>query len=513
LLALFSRLFPHAFSTRQIGVFLPNAAARLSFPLGYWNGLAILTGLGVPLCVRTALVARRPSVRAVAVGLVPALVAVIYLTSSRGGAATAAVGTIVFIAATARRWPAAGATLAGAAGSLLAVAVLATRHTLVNGPVGSALAASQGRVAAVLLVGCGVLSAALLPAGERLVAPRFRPPRRFARVAPIVLALAVVAVAALSHPVRRFDAFTRVPTPEKLSASNFASAHLLSRNGSGRWQWWASAVHEFEHAPLVGKGAGSFQFWWAAHATFRYSLKNAHSLYLETLGELGIVGFLLVIGAFAVGLATAVARVRGAAADTRVTVAALAGVLSAFVVGAAIDWIWQLTVIAVVGVAALALLVGPATASPTRAVVRTAPPARGSRIALAVGGLAVAWALICAQAIPWLAAQRLAGSQAAARQGDLGQAASKALDAKRLEPWAASPYLQLALVAEAQGSFASARRWIHDATARDAEDWSVWYIASRIEHRSGRITVGREDYAKAASLNPRSPVFAPADGP
>lgn len=513
-LALVSRLFPHLFSTRQIGVYLPNAAARLSFPVGYWNGLAILTSLGIPLCLRGALVARHRLVRGLMVALVPELVAVIYLTSSRGGAATAAVGTIVFVAATARRWSATGAALAAGTGSVLAVAFLSQRHTLVNGPLGSALAASQGRIAAPLLVGCCALSGGLLLGGERWLATRFRPSRRLAWAVVAVLVVGAATLAVLAHPVRRFDAFKLPPGSQTLSASDFATAHLLSGSGNGRWQWWTSAVHEFESAPLLGKGAGSFQFWWAAHATFTYSLKNAHSLYLEVLGELGIVGLLLVTGVFALGLATGVRRVRASDADRRVTAAGLLGVLSAFVVGAGIDWIWQLTVVSLVGIAALALLVGPATAGRLSEAQGGRARADRSRsmTALGIGALVVVWALICAQAIPWLAAQRISGSQSAARRGDLGRATSRALDAKRLEPWAGSPYLQLALVAEAEGSLEKARHWIREAISRDSEDWGVWYVASRIEREAGRPAAARADYAKAASLNPRSPLFARADG-
>src|SRR5919197_1147452 len=36
--ALVSRLFPGLFSARGLPEFLPNAATRLSFPVGYWNG-------------------------------------------------------------------------------------------------------------------------------------------------------------------------------------------------------------------------------------------------------------------------------------------------------------------------------------------------------------------------------------------------------------------------------------------------------------------------------------------
>ena len=59
-----SRLFPGSFPDRDLATFLPCAATRLSFPLGYWNGLAIFVGLGIPLLLRVALVARSVPSRA-----------------------------------------------------------------------------------------------------------------------------------------------------------------------------------------------------------------------------------------------------------------------------------------------------------------------------------------------------------------------------------------------------------------------------------------------------------------
>ena len=41
---------------------------------------------------------------------------------------------------------------------------------------------------------------------------------------------------------------------------------------------------------LEGTGPGSFGLWWARHAPFYSYVRNAHSLYFETLGETGLVG-------------------------------------------------------------------------------------------------------------------------------------------------------------------------------------------------------------------------------
>jgi Tfp pilus assembly protein PilF len=116
--------------------------------------------------------------------------------------------------------------------------------------------------------------------------------------------------------------------------------------------------------------------------------------------------------------------------------------------------------------------------------------------------------VICAEAIPWLASMKLAESQAAVRRGDGNAAFSAAVDAKRIQPWAASPYLQLALVDEASGDLASARRWIGDAIERDRENWRLWLVAARLETKAGDVATAERALERAASLNPRSPLFA-----
>ena len=86
-LALTSRFFPGLLSDRGIAELLPNTRGRLSFPLGYWNGLGIFVALAFPLLLAAASLDRRPLLRGLAVTPLPALVAVIYLTSSRGAVA------------------------------------------------------------------------------------------------------------------------------------------------------------------------------------------------------------------------------------------------------------------------------------------------------------------------------------------------------------------------------------------------------------------------------------------
>ncbi|MDX6476066.1 MAG: hypothetical protein QOH95_1577 [Gaiellaceae bacterium] len=501
--ALASRFFPNLFESRGIASFLPNAATRLSFPVGYWNGLAILVALALPLSFSAAVAGRTALARALAVAPVPVIAAVIQLASSRGGVVAAAVGTVVFLAASGRRWAALAVVSIGALGSALATVTLHEYPTLVDGPLGSDAAQSQGRVVAALIVLVVLSTGTALVVAERMWGNRRAPSRRTGRVLAIALSAAVVLAVLAAHPIRRLDTFREPPAVGTTTAPDFATAHLLSGNGSGRWQFWTSAVHEWTSAPLAGRGAGSYQYWWAQHASFSYFLRNAHSLYLETLGELGAIGLLLLVGALGYGLFAGAREVRRSGGERRERLASLAAVLAAFAVCAGIDWIWQLTAVGALGVLALGLLA-------TSGERTTSDPQRGGRSRLAYGAIALvtAWAAICLQAIPWLTAARISDSQAAVRRGDSTKALKDAQDARAIQPWAATPYVQLALVAETRGELGSARRWIHAATKRDATDWAVWFVAARIEREAGHPAEARAAFLKARALNIRSPVFA-----
>jgi tetratricopeptide (TPR) repeat protein len=186
----------------------------------------------------------------------------------------------------------------------------------------------------------------------------------------------------------------------------------------------------------------------------------------------------------------------------------LTAVFAAFAFAAAIDWVWQITAIAAVAIVALALVVGSEVERPKPVTVVRERGERSLRFALGAAALACAWVVICAQAIPWLASIKLSASQAAVRSGDGDDAFNDAADAKRIQPWAASPYLQLALVEEASGHLAAARSWIGEAIERDRENWRLWLVAARLETKAGDIAKAEQTLERAASLNPRSPLFA-----
>ncbi len=360
LLALASRLFPGAFegtSAVSLAQLYPSTASRLNYPVQYWNALATLIALGLPCLLWAATTERRAVARAFALLPIPALAAALYLTSSRGGVAVSALGCAIFLAL-ARSWRALAAVAVAGAASAPAAAVLVGRDALTTSPLAPG-AASEGRSAA-LLIGALCVGGAVvygLVSSARLELGRFGRP--LGAILAGGAAVVVVAALVLVDPVERFERFKAVPSAAE---NETIQSHLASGSGNGRWQLWESAVDQFTAHKLKGEGAGAYEAWWAENGTLGVFVRDAHSLYLETLGELGAVGLLLLGAALLVGLAVGVSRCLTSDRELRAAAAALTGAYVAWLVEAGIDWIWETTVVTLVAVSCLALLTGPATA-------------------------------------------------------------------------------------------------------------------------------------------------------
>ena len=114
---------------------------------------------------------------------------------------------------------------------------------------------------------------------------------------------------------------------------------LAARGGGNRPWYWHVAWQEASDFPVQGRGAGTFEFAWLEQQPIEESVLDAHSLYLETLAELGLVG----LGLLALALAPPlVAAFRG-------TSAAAAGGYVAFLFHAGVDWDWEMPAVTVAG--------------------------------------------------------------------------------------------------------------------------------------------------------------------
>jgi hypothetical protein len=494
--ALVSRCFPSSFGLQPGREILSPLASRLSFPLGYWNGLGIAVALAYPLLL-AVMTSRRSRVASAAAALpLPILAAVMYLTSSRGAFVAAAVGVVAYLALTPRRWGALAALVVAGVAGAVAVAVLVPKKALVNGQMDTALGVHQGHHAA-LWIGIVCVVTALGWLGLAELGRRLPTPPRVVGVALVVavVGLTLVAIVA-SHPVRKFDQF-KSNSAVAGSHSTFTTNHLVSTSGSGRWQFWSAAIDEFQAHPLNGGGAGSWEAWWLEHGSLPVPSEFAHSLYLETLAELGIVGLLLLGGALVVA-ATGAVRAALALQSGEIAAAAACGI--AFFVAAAYDWVWQLSGVAMVGVGMLGFALGALPAQ------RASAWGRFGAVRPAIALVAVA--AIIPQYVVLAAGTHLQNSQAAFTAGDGAKARSEALAAKAVEPWAASPYLQLGFVAEAARKYGLAARRAHEAIQRSRNDWSLWTSAAKFEAEAGNTRAALRDLAEARRLNPHSTVLA-----
>ena len=493
--ALVSRCFPSTFGLESGLKILPALKNRLSFPLGYWNGLGIEVALAYPALL-SIMASRRSRVASALAALpLPIIAAVMYLTSSRGAFVAAAVGVVAYLLLTPRRWSALAALVVAAGAGAVAVAVLVPKKALVNGDVDTAIGVHQGHHAA-LWIGLACIVTALVWAGLAEAGRRLpSPPRRVGQAtAAAIVALVVVAIV-LAHPVAKFDAFKSNPAIANTHGTETLN-HLLNSSGSGRWQFWGAAVSEFRAHPLNGGGAGSWQAWWLQHGSLKVYSEFAHSLYLETLGELGIVGLLLLGAAVLVAVA---GSVRAAVLLESGEIAAAAACGIAFFVAAAYDWVWQLAGMAIVGVGMLGFALGAVPSTRARAWGRSGV----LRPILAL----VAVAAIIPQFVVLAAGTHLRSSRAAFAARDAAKARSEALAAKAIEPWAASPYLQLGLVAEAEGDFGTASHWLGEAISRSRRDYRLWLIAARIDAERGKGQAAVRDLNEARILNPNSTAF------
>jgi hypothetical protein len=314
-----------------------------------------------------------------------------------------------------------------------------------------------------------------------------------------VVLIGLVAINAPSRASNAWDEFKRPEVPGS------GTERLSKASGESRYQFWSAAVREAESKPLTGTGSGTFKFWWTRDGDTRDVVDNAHSLYMETLGELGIVGLLLLVAFFGTVLfGGAVAALRAGELRAPPLAAAVAGCV-AFCFTAAFDWMWQVPVLPVAMLLLAAVLVTHAVGSSAGRNVRGPFPfSVPGRIAIAV----VALAAVVAIAIPLASTSLVRQSQDRAQAGDLAGALEDAKSAENVQPDAASPRLQQALVLEAEGDLAGAAAAARAATERESTNWRLWMVLSRIEAQRGNAEAAIRDYRKARSLNPISLVFS-----
>lgn len=505
LVGMLSRLHPAWFpAAADTGRFLDDPE-RLSYPLNYWNGMGGLIAIGLPLLLQIATSARSVVGRALAAAALPAMMLTIFMTLSRGGIAAAVIALALFLVLTSDRLPKILTLLVVTAGAAVLIAALEARDALQEGLLNDAAHQQGNELLWITLAVClvvGLVQAALAnPRVERARPAWTRVPKQRALLATagavVVLLIVALAVGAPGRVSNGWDEF------RDGGGAGSGAGRLGSVAGQSRYQLWSAAMRENRTDPLIGTGSGTFEYWWARDGDTDETVRDTHSLYLQTLGELGIVGAALLAAFLAVFLIGGTQLLASGTALGRSQLAAAIAGFIAFCITAVFDWMWQIPVLPVSMLLLGAVMVGGA------AEPRKEDGKRGAALPLPLrlGAAAIALVAIVAMAIPLASSTLVRQSEADARGGDLSAALEKARSAQNVQPGAATPRLQQALVLEAEGELDAAAEAARAATERESTNWRTWLVLSRIEAERGKAAASVDAYREARSLNPRSELF------
>lgn len=494
---LLSRTLPEVFPVSPG----PGDDERLNFPLTYWNAVGIVGALGLLLCLGlTTSRTERSLTRILAAGAVPALAATVFFTFSRGSIAACVLGVLVMVALAPSRMLVPGFL---AVLPTTAVAVLAAyqAEALARPNPEGPQAVAEGRTA-ILLIGLAVVAAASLRAVlDRFLDPRLERRRPMSRrttaglAAALVFAGGAVALAA-GAPDRIERGFDRFVNGSQIEVEDLRD-RLTDPGNNGRLEHWRVALDAFESDRLKGAGAGTYQTWWNERREQQFDVLNAHSLYLEVLGETGVAGLALLIAALLAIVAAVLARLRG---SERALWAAVAGAVAAYLLETGADWVWLMPAttwwLFALGGAALARAPREGVRPWRRSVVSS-----GARLATGVALLVVAVTPVRVL----LSQSHLGDAIAALRQGDCRATVASALSSARALGGRAEPYELLAYCDARLGYGALALKMIDRAIARDPRNWEYRYDRALVLASQGRDP--RPALADAKRLNPLEPLI------
>lgn len=500
LLGLASRLAPHAIDfTDALGT-----GPRLRYPLGYWNANGAMFGIGAGLLLWSSRNATATALRWLSVAALPAVLLALYLTYSRGGLLALLIAAGLTIALSRDRLWLLATLGIGALGALPAVLAVQARRSLADNYFSQTTVNEGAEV--LLILAAGVALALLLFAALRWAEGRggqltgravelSRNPTLLRGIA-AALALAGIAVA-IAIGGRAWDQFSS----SDVQFPSQPEQHFSELSGAGRHDFYRVALDELGEKPIFGSGAGTYQFAWERRRSINQPVHDAHSLYVETFAELGVVGGLLVLALVGVLLWAGYGAWRAAAHPQRERYAALFAAIVAFAVVAGLDWFWEVAGLGALFFCAAAVLVA---ARCRQLAPLSGTPAEGGerRFGLAVAGLVAAWISAVALIGPLLLEREIDASQSAAAEGDFGSAVNHANTARSIEPFAASPYVQLGLLAEAQGDYSTARERLTQAIDREDRNWQLYYLRSKVEREAGDQAAARADLYRARRLNP-----------
>ena len=315
-----------------------QAEGRLQQPLTYWNAMGELAALGLVLCIRLAGDESRARwMRGLALAAAVPLGSGLYVSFSRGALFAFGAGIVALVVLVPRRRQLAGLVGGVVFAALGAVAVAPFAGvTSLSGSI-----TTQETQGAIVL---GILVALMVIAGLvswrldiRVALVGMALPRHAGRWATAVICVGLAA-AIIFGATESSGSATR--------ALAGGSSRLVTLQ-SNRFDYWRVALRAFGTEPLRGVGAGNWSVYWLRWRTISEGAQDAHSLPLEVLAELGVLG-IAALAAFLTGVGWSAVRALRRAGP--VAAGPIAGLVT-YLIHAPLDWDWQMPAVTLVAMA------------------------------------------------------------------------------------------------------------------------------------------------------------------
>jgi tetratricopeptide (TPR) repeat protein len=329
------------------------------------------------------------------------------------------------------------------------------------------------------------------------------------------VAIAIILVGAtqpLAHDVRRqWHTFTHLAEPgEGRTPGSAVNTRLLTGAGN-RYDYWRIAWAVWREQPILGVGAGNYARPYYERRATSEAVDQPHSLELQVLSELGIIGALLLACSVA-GVFWGAVRMRRSVAASPLRLALLTsglGIFTTWLIQTSVDWMHLLPGLTAIALVGAAVLVWPRRLpAAARSRQPTRPAAR--RALLAAGVSALVATLIATGAS--LSRQGLADIYRARAQDELAREPAAALaDAGRslnIDSDSTRTYFIRAAALARFDRAGAAEAALRQALAREPNNFVTWGLLGDIALRERRLAVAKRDYGRAHALNPRDPALA-----
>jgi tetratricopeptide (TPR) repeat protein len=286
---------------------------------------------------------------------------------------------------------------------------------------------------------------------------------------------------------KRAEEFRRGGAPD---VSQSSSRFVLNLQ-SDRRDLWTVALDDFSEHPVRGDGGGGFQYTYARKREAEQDARDAHSIELEVLAELGGVGeTMLLLALGCMGFALLRARWLGGPGAGIAAIAMASGAY--WLVHGSIDWFFHYPALTAPTLA----LLGSACATEAAAEPRSG---RAGRILVVGCGVVLAISLV-----PPFLSERYVNDAYGEWHTDLERAYDDLDRAASLNRLSDTPPLAEGAIAQAAGDRQHAIHALRTAADRVPDEWATHYLLAEL-YASRDPQQARRELKRARELNPLGP--------